>query len=65
MNLQVGELSGSNATKELQETVIDLSKASKKQTFHIIILTYAMLFLTFVMACIVGVQVWLSITRFF
>ena len=63
MNIPIGKWSGSDATDELQKTVVDLSKASERQTRHIIKLTYAMLFLTFVMACMVGVQIWLAIEQ--
>ena len=63
MNLTVGQLSGSDATKTLQNTVIELSKSSEKQTKHIIQLTYAMLFLTFVMASMVGVQIYIVLQQ--
>lgn len=61
--IPLDQWSGSGATKELEKTVVLLSEASEKQTRHIIKLTYTMLFLTFVMACLVGVQIWLAIVK--
>lgn len=61
--IPIDEWSGSGATKELEQTVVKLNHASEKQTKHIIKLTYAMLILTFVMACMVGVQIWLALQQ--
>ena len=54
-------LSGSRATKELEKTVLELSASSNQQTKHVIKLTYTILILTFIMACMVGVQIWLAL----
>ncbi len=61
--IPLDDFSGSGATKELEKTVVSLSRASERQTRHIIKLTYAMLVLTFVMACMVGVQIWLALQQ--
>jgi len=52
---------GSASTKELEKTILKLSESSNRQTSHVIKLTYAMLFLTLIMSCMVGVQIWLSL----
>ena len=61
--IPIDQWSGSGATKDLEKTVVSLSRASEKQTRHIIKLTYAMLFLSFIMACMVGVQIWIAIAQ--
>ncbi|MEJ1337046.1 MAG: hypothetical protein RPV21_16330 [Candidatus Sedimenticola sp. (ex Thyasira tokunagai)] len=58
--IPLNQWNGSDATIKLEETVLALSNAANRQTSHIIKLTYAMLFLTFIMACMVGVQIWLA-----
>ncbi|MCU7812524.1 MAG: hypothetical protein KZQ77_15050 [Candidatus Thiodiazotropha sp. (ex Notomyrtea botanica)] len=61
--IPLDQWSGSGATKELEKTVVSLSEASERQTRHIIKLTYAMLILTFVMACMVAVQIYIALQQ--
>ena len=60
MGIPLDQWNGSDATKALEKTVLELSDTSNRQTSHVIKLTYAILFLTFIMACMVGVQIWLA-----
>ena len=61
MNIRVGELSGSDATNALHETIAKSNEIASRQTQRIIVLTYAILFLTVVMTVMVAVQVWVAL----
>lgn len=60
MNLPLGQLSGSDATDRLRQTIEEHQQASSRQTRHLIILTWAIVFLTLIMLGGLGVQIWLA-----
>lgn len=61
MGIRIGELSGSDSTNTLHDTIKRQNEAASRQTRHIIILTYAILLLTVVMAIMVAVQIYLAL----
>lgn len=60
-SIPMGRVSGSDATEKLEKTIIDINQTATRQTNKIIKLTYAILALTFVMAVLVVVQIWITI----
>ena len=61
MNTPLGQWSGSDATRELTATIVELSNASDRQNRTMVRLTWAISIMTFVMVIGVGVQIWLAI----
>ena len=59
-NVPLPERMGSDATEALHATIQKFSEASDRQARRMILLTYAILFLTVVMLFSVGVQIWLG-----
>jgi len=59
--IPLGEWSGSNATRELHATIKEFTISSDKQARAMIRLTWAILILTALMFCGLGVQIWLSL----
>ena len=61
--IPIGEWSGSNATRELHETIKAFNAAAEEQTQQMIILTRRIMWLTGVMLILVGVQIVLTIKQ--
>jgi len=60
MAIPLGQWSGSDATKELHDTIKEFNEASTRQTRHLIILTWAIVILTILMLIGLGVQIYLA-----
>ena len=60
MNIPLGQLSGSDATKELHETIKQFNIETSRQTRQLLVVTWVIAILTFVMAVGVGVQIYLA-----
>ena len=63
MNIRVGELSGSDATDRLRETVEKFNQEASRQTQKMIILTWVIAGLTAVLFVGLCVQIWLDLSR--
>jgi hypothetical protein len=61
MNIRVGELSGSDATNALHETIRRFNEQSQRQTAQMVKLTKVIAWLTGVMLLGVLVQIWFAI----
>ena len=61
VNIPLDKWNGSDATRELTETVVKLSEASERQTRTMVKLTWAIAAMTFVMLAGVGVQIWVAL----
>jgi hypothetical protein len=59
--IPLGEWSGSDATNRLRETIEVSNLQTEKQTRTMLRLTWAILVLTFVMASIGAVQIWMAV----
>lgn len=57
MNIRIGELSGSDAIKELQKTIEDFNTQSFKQTKMMLNLTIIIAILTFILVIGLVVQI--------
>jgi hypothetical protein len=60
MGIPLGQWSGSDATKELHDTIKEFNEASTRQTRHLTILTCAIVILTILMLIGLGVQIYLA-----
>jgi hypothetical protein len=60
MNIPLGQWSGSEATNALHETIRQHQEASNRQTRQLIVLTWVMAILTFVMTVGLVVQIYLA-----
>ncbi len=61
MNIPIGQWSGSDATKELQVTLLHVAEENSKQTRQMVRLTWAIVVLTVAMLSAVGVQIALCV----
>ena len=59
--IPLGEWSGSDATRELHETIKQFNEASQRQTKTMIRLSWAMVWLSVAMLVIAGVQVYVAV----
>ena len=60
-NVPLNVWNGSIATEQLENTIKAFNAAADKQTKTMVRLSWAMLWLTVVMAVAVGVQIWLTL----
>ena len=61
LNIPLGQWNGSDATRELTETVVKLSEASERQTKTMVRLTWAIAVMTLVMTLGVATQIWITL----
>jgi hypothetical protein len=61
MNIRVGELSGSDATNALHDSIKRFNEQTSRQTDQMVALTKAIVWLTVAMLVGVGVQVVLAV----
>jgi hypothetical protein len=61
MGIPLGEWSGSNAIRELHETIKQFNIETSRQTRQLVVLTYIIAVLTFVMTVVVTWQIWLTL----
>ncbi|GAB1269778.1 hypothetical protein NBRC116493_30310 [Aurantivibrio infirmus] len=61
MNIPLDKWSGAEATKELHESISQFNEASGKQTKQMLVLTYVITALTFVMLIGLGIQIYLAL----
>ena len=59
--IPIGQWSGSDATRELTQTIINLNKSTERQTRTVVRLTWAIAIMTLVMTVGVGVQIWIAL----
>jgi len=60
--IPLSEWSGSGATKQLEETIKKFNEETSRQTRQLLILTWVIAILTFVMTVGVGLQIYLAIS---
>jgi hypothetical protein len=60
MNIPLDEWSGSKATKELQDSIAQFNATNAKQTAQLLILTWVIAILTFLMLVGLAVQIYLA-----
>jgi len=56
--IPLSQWSGSGATDELRKVIIEFNEQSSKQTRQLMVLTWVIAGLTFIMTVGVGVQIW-------
>jgi hypothetical protein len=61
MGIPLGEWSGSNATRELNETIKKFNEATGGQTRRLLFLTWVIAILTALMLIGLGIQIWLAL----
>jgi len=59
--IPLGEWSGSDATDRLRQTIQEFNDASLQQAGRLMLLTWVIAILTFVMTVGIGVQIWLAV----
>lgn len=62
--IPLDQWSGSKATEELHNTIKQFNKISSKQNTRILILTWIIAILTFIMAIAVSIQIWIAIKQY-
>lgn len=60
-DISMGTWSGSDATRELHQTIREFNEASTRQTSIIVRLTWTLTILTVIMTFLVGVQIWIAL----